>query len=646
MHANRDPHPGGMLLTQVLELISERYQVIFSYDSKLLSDIEVDFELQREEHLETVVNRVLSDTGLKYKHLSEKYYVIFQDSRSGHQKAKKLERKIQQIQKLEQSNEILVQRSSAGSSKRLHTIFQSANALIAAVTVQGKVTDENGEPLIGVNILVKGTSQGTITDLDGNFSLDLADGKEVLIFSYTGYEPVEVAVNGRSTLQVSMAESVSQLDEIVVVGYASLKKSDLTGSVASVREDDLTAYPATDLVQAMQGRAAGVTVQAVNGEPGSSFKIRVRGATSINASSEPLFVVDGFVGGVLPPPEDIASIEILKDASATAIYGSRGANGVVMITTKSGKSGKVRINLSSSYSGQKEIGRLDLLNARQFAEYINEARNTNFFDLDQLDTDTDWQDLIFRPGYIQNHQLSVSGGSDKVQYYVSGVYFEQKGVIKTSAFNRYSLLTNLKFSVSDHVRISLNSTYQGSTQDGVLTQTGGGVTNAGAVTAAQRFDPNQNILDENGRYTLSRVGIAAFENPMAVINGREEENIQENIQLNIKAEIDIARGLVFNSTFGTIIRNQRNGTYNNRISNLGEGTNGSGSLAYLKNTNALTEQYLNYDFQLGEKNGFVLTGGYSYQNFNGESFTAANSGFLTDALSIIGQDFFHFLCAQ
>jgi TonB-linked SusC/RagA family outer membrane protein len=441
-----------------------------------------------------------------------------------------------------------------------------------------------------------------------------------------------VVLNGRTTLTVVMEEETIGIDEVVAIGYGTVKKSDLTGAVANVTEEDLTAYPSTNAIQSMQGRAAGVTIQSVNAEPGGVYKIRVRGQTSINASSNPLFVIDGLVGGSMPPPEDIASIEILKDASASAIYGSRGANGVVMITTKSGNAGKTSVKFNSYYSFQQEIGRLDLLNAREFAEYINDARGTNFFDLNNITVDTDWQELIFQPGHVQNHQLSVSGGNEKNQYYVSGVYYDHKGVIKTSAFDRYSLTTNLKFDLSDFFRISLNSTLQSSVQDGVLTQVGGGVTNQGIVTAAHRFDPNQGIIDEDGIYTKSKVGIAAFENPMAQIDGHENETRQENIQVNVKAEFDITNGLTYFSTFGTIIRNNRGGSYDSRITNLGEMNNGLARLNYSRNFNFLTEQYLNYDLSIGEKNNFVLTGGYSYQSFKNESFSTSNAGFITDAL--------------
>ncbi|HEX8037799.1 MAG TPA: SusC/RagA family TonB-linked outer membrane protein, partial [Chryseosolibacter sp.] len=368
-----------------------------------------------------------------------------------------------------------------------------------AVQVTGTITDENGEPLPGANILEKGTTNGTTSDVEGKFSLSVMGENSVLIFSFIGYTSQEIAVGTQTTFNIQLEPDTRTLSEVVVVGYGTVKKSDLTGAVSSVKSEDLTAYPAIDAMQALQGRAPGVNISATNGAPGSPLKVRIRGGTSINASSDPIFVVDGFVGGAMPPPEDIESIEVLKDASATAIYGSRGANGVIMVTTKRGKQGKPQISFNSSFSSQKEINRLDLLNADQFTDYITEARPG----FQPAGYNTDWQDLIFRRGAVQNYQLSISGANDNVSYYLSGAYFDQKGVIINSAYDRFSVTSNVNVKASDKFNFGMNLFAQRSGTDGVRTQEGSGGLTPGVIASAFKFEPDQGIYNPDGTYTTA-----------------------------------------------------------------------------------------------------------------------------------------------
>lgn len=276
----------------------------------------------------------------------------------------------------------------------LSTFYASAQS----GPVKGVVTSsEDGEGIPGATVLVKGTTNGTVTDIGGNYSLD-APSDAILQISFLGYLTQEINVAGRSTIGASLKPDAKQLEEVVVVGYGSVKKSDITGSVSSVKSEDLQAFPVLDAVQALQGRAAGVVVQSNNGgEPGAPISIQIRGNTSINASSAPLIVVDGFVGATMPQANDIASMEVLKDASATAIYGSRGSNGVILVTTKRGVTGKTTVNLVSTYSVQNASNKLDLLNADDFADYQQEIRDNRDIDTDyeQGSANTDWQDLIY-----------------------------------------------------------------------------------------------------------------------------------------------------------------------------------------------------------------------------------------------------------
>lgn len=303
-------------------------------------------------------------------------------------------------------------------------------------TISGTVTSQSdGLTLPGVNVIVKGTSIGASTDFDGNYTIDVSGSGVVLVFSYVGYATQEVVVGDSNTVNVALTEDLAALDEVVVVGYGARKKSDITGAVSSVKSEELNAFPLLNAEQALQGRAAGVVVQSNNGgEPGAPINIKIRGNTSINASSAPLIVVDGFVGATMPQPNDIESMEVLKDASATAIYGSRGSNGVVLVTTKKGRSGKMIIEINSNYSIQNTASELDLLNADEFAAY-QQTINSGYT---QGPANTDWQDLLYRSGSTQNHQFSFSGGSENVNFYASATYFKQEGVVINSEFERIS----------------------------------------------------------------------------------------------------------------------------------------------------------------------------------------------------------------
>lgn len=343
-------------LKDVFQDLEKQTEFNFSYNQGII-DLTAKVSVSSNESLGDLLRQLAKETKLNFKRIDGNIYVS--------------KRKMLQ--------------SSVTETINKNEVFQER-------TITGTVTSaEDNSGLPGVSVIVKGTSVGTVTDIEGAYTLGVPNNS-TLVFSYVGFVSEEVVVGNQSVVDIVLTPDLTQLEEIVVVGYGTVKKSDLTGSVSSVKSEELTAYPALGTVQALQGRAAGVQITSNNGEPGASFKVRVRGGTSINASSDPIYVVDGFVGAALPPPEDIESIEVLKDASATAIYGSRGANGVIMVTTKRGKKGKTNIDFNASYSLQNEINRLDLLDKQQFTEYIQET-SPNFT---PLDGNTDWQEEIFR----------------------------------------------------------------------------------------------------------------------------------------------------------------------------------------------------------------------------------------------------------
>ncbi len=503
-------------------------------------------------------------------------------------------------------------------------------------TVTGQVADEDGESLIGVTVRVQGTTTGTVTDYDGVFSLAVPS-EAVLEFSYTGYETQVVPVGTQTNFDITLNTNSTVLDEIVVVGYGSVQKSDITGSVASVKAEEIQAFPVLNAGQALQGRAAGVSVQTQNGgEPGAGISIRVRGSSSLNASSDPLVVVDGFVGASFPQQNDIESIEILKDASATAIYGSRGSGGVILVTTKKGKSGKVTLELNSNYSFQETTNRLDLLDARGFAIYQNMIR-TNAGDTPyaQGSADTDWQDEIYRNGSTQNHQFSVSGGGDNVNYYVSGTYFDQEGIVVNSNFEKIQFLANVDAKVSDRLKVGLNTVSSRSEQNGVSTQSTGsdaiGSVNGGGddvVALAFRFSPDVGRFNDAGNFSQNTVG-DDIENPWAVATQITNETKTDNVRTNLYADFEILSGLSFKTTLGYRTQNSTEGYFKPQTFQLSAG---GAFLESVKRTNLLNENYLTYTRPVGKGN-LTLLAGHSYQKRTTEGLEAGARELLTDVFS-------------
>ena len=494
----------------------------------------------------------------------------------------------------------------------------------------GTITDAtSGEPLIGVNIVIEGSTIGVISDANGKFSIDVPGSTSILLFSYIGYIQEKIAFSGQSTLDVKLVPDVKNLDEIVVVGYGTVKKSDLTGSVTSVKAEQLSSYPASSSVEALQGRAAGVQISANNGDPGGSVTVKIRGGTSINASSEPLYVVDGFPGAFLPQPEDIASLEILKDASSTAIYGSRGANGVIIITTKKGVKGKVKIEYNASLSQQEETNRIDLLNTQEFLDltqpyfpsYVSDGQDTN------------WQDVIFQKGKIQTHQLSLSGGNETVNYYISGSYFDQKGLIIGSGFNKYSINSNVNVQANKKLKVGVKLFAQRSNTDGVQTQeSSGGSTGAGVIGSAMRFMPDQGIYKADGiTYSIAKLG-DPIDNPYTVLHENTRNLVNDRIQGNFSGEYALFKDLILNATLGVSTNSGRVGTYASSLTNVAAGK-GNATMNADKNSSMISEDYITYSKTFATNHKFNAMAGYSYSYEKREGWGAGSNAFITNDFS-------------
>ena len=360
----------------------------------------------------------------------------------------------------------------------LTTLLVAVGMLTASAqtqTVTGVVTSaDDGEPLIGATVMVKETKTGVVTDLDGNFTTKAAKG-QTLVISYIGYETKNIKYTGQATINVALENDASTLDEVVVVGYGVMKRSDITGSVVSVGEKDIKKSVITSVDQALQGRAAGVQVTQNSGSPGGGISVAIRGVNSLNGN-EPLYVVDGIaIDGQTNGnstalssinPSDIVSMEVLKDASATAIYGSRASNGVVLITTKKGQAGKPTIGYEGYYAVQKIPTKLETMNLREYAVLYNErvkalgwGEREEFADPSVLGDGTDWQGEIFRSAPMQNHQVSVSGGSDSGQYLISGGYLSQDGIAVGSNFKRFSFRINADSKINKWLQVGVQSSF-------------------------------------------------------------------------------------------------------------------------------------------------------------------------------------------
>jgi TonB-linked SusC/RagA family outer membrane protein len=326
--------------------------------------------------------------------------------------------------------------------------------------VKGSVQDaESGEQLVGVAVKLFGVDRGVITDYDGNYQVTVPDDIDQLVFSYIGYETLTVSIGKRSIINVSLSIDVTELDEVVVVGYGQIRKSDITGAVASVKSEDLVKAPTSNAIDALQGKVAGLSVLSASGNPGAAPIVRLRGITTLNNNS-PIFVVDGVITddvSFLNPP-DIESVEVLKDASSTAIFGSRGSNGVIIITTKTGATAKPQVNVSLEQGFESIDKPLEVMNRDEFTKYYNVIDPGRYQNIEQL-PDIDWQSLVFRDNTpITNLNASVSGKSEKINYYLSGGYFAQEGVMPKSKFERITGKINTIYQIGKGFEIGTNLT--------------------------------------------------------------------------------------------------------------------------------------------------------------------------------------------
>ncbi|WP_339903443.1 TonB-dependent receptor, partial [uncultured Cyclobacterium sp.] len=518
---------------------------------------------------------------------------------------------------------------------------------------------ESGEPLPGATIMVKGTNIGTVTDLDGAYSITIPDNVEnpVLEFSFIGFSPQEVAVATQTEINVTLSDNLASLNEVVVIGYGAVKKSDLTGAVSSVKASEIQQTPITSIDQGLVGRASGVMVTQTSGMPGAVASIRIRGSSSLQGGNEPLYVIDGFpvysgsgfgeTGGNARMsglstinPADIESIEILKDASATAIYGARAANGVVLITTKSGKEGRDQVSFDAYYGVQKVVQKIDVMNAYDYATLVNEAYTNDglspvygadkMAELQANPKGTDWQEEIFRAAPVQNYQLSFSGGDKKTNYAVSGNYFNQEGVIINSGFKRYSGRVNIARNISNKFKVGTNFNVSKTLSNAVPTDAGG---SGGVVTGAMKFNPILPVYtnQELGIYTQVNSPGIIYPNPVASALEQVRESAMLRVLGNIFGEYEFVPNLVGKVSFGTDLVNTKFDTFIPtsifESNGIAKATVNGGYT-----TNWLNENTLSWNKKINDMHSVSLLGGITFQKNFYESLRASSQDFVNNSL--------------
>ncbi len=536
----------------------------------------------------------------------------------------------------------------------LLSLFFCLSVMAQDATVSGRVTSsDDGSALPGVSVQVKGTTRGTTTDADGRYTIT-ASPRSTLVFSFIGFVNQEVVIGNRSSIPVRLEGTANALNEVVVTGYGvSTQKRDVTSAIAIVSGKSIENLPIQTLDRALQGRAAGVQVTSLSGQPGGAVQVRIRGTGSINGGNDPLYIVDGVQvqsGGLSGQassnvlasinPNDIESFEVLKDAAAAAIYGAQGANGVVLITTKRGRQGKTQFNLSIQDGISERIKKLDVLTASQFAQlklegFINRANSTNA----SIETarnnaisqygdpatvqNTDWQDAVFRTGRLRSYDLSARGGDGRTNFFISGSYNLQEGQVIKSDFRRGTLRVNLDHQASPKLKIETTVNLAATKQNGAIAD--GAFINSPFFSAALIL-PNQPVYNENGSFNAPLSGTFSY-NPVQSVQYETRQNVTVQTVSNLAINYEIMPGLRFRSFYGIDYSNNRDDNYRDAIVPQFSSTGGSATVSNRYTLNWNTNQTLNYTKSFGENHSLNLLLGGEYRQEIRESVTATGQGF-------------------
>ncbi len=553
-------------LETVFKSIQDQTEFYFFYKNEHLPQNKVITKNYENTGVDQILNEVLEGTGLIYRVMNTDIVVTKGTARS----------------------------SASGVN---NVVFQQQTKTIA-----GNVTDDSGQPLPGVTVVVKGTTTGTVTNVDGTFYLQIPESADVLTFSFVGFKTQDVQLGNETSINIQLVPDVIGLEEVVAIGYGTMRRSDLTGAISSVSGADLAETLSPNVLEQAQGRLAGVDIVRNNGSPGSPSTIRIRGNRSINASNDPLFVIDGIPTTLNISdfnPRDIESVEVLKDASAVAIYGSRGANGVILITTKRGKEGIATIEFNNYYGIKSPIENIELMNGQQFAEYVRIARgldrNDSSQDVAQLGDlqteylqkgiETNWLDLILQNGIQQEHQLSISGGNNAVRYYLSGSYYFEEGVIKKADYERFSIRTNIDGSFSEKLKVGVSLTASTDIRNQMSNE---------PLSAAIGYVPLLLPYDEDGRiipYPNPFEGLVASPLLNYAPNQYVDETKGYRFFSNIFGEYSVTKDLKYRLNFGSDLRATRRGQFNGDY----DGSSSNGSIVNNSSFAYTIENILTFD---------------------------------------------------
>ena len=564
-------------------------------------------------------------------------------------------------------------------------------SLAAQRTISGSITDADGTPLIGASVLAQGTTSGTVTDIDGNYTLSVPDAATTLVVSYTGFATQELAIDGRSTVDIILREDATQLDEVVVVGYGQQIRSTLTGNIATIDGEAIENLPVSSVEQAMQGRTAGVFIQSTSGKPGGRVNLRIRGSSSISAGNQPLYVVDGvpITSGTFESPgsgqlnfladlnpNDVESIEILKDASAAAIYGSRGANGVVLITTKTGKSGRARFNLNLSAGQSRATGEREFLDAEEYVAFFRQTaeggarfdwdNQINEFGLDDYtlentidafvgfvegrfdrysgpsewrdgETNTDWQNLVFRDAASRQADLNVSGGSDKIRYYASFGYSNQEGILGGNGLERLSSRLNLDAEATD--RLSFGLRFGFSRSDNQRVPNDNQFSTPLQLIALAPITPVRNNTDAAISGTppgqLFDRPVTTYYNGLIEFDDATRSSLSYRTLGNFYTEYQLGGGFSLRGEAGVDVANLRQNRFQGRRTITGNATNGFADSRWTTVLNYTTKALLLWNRELTGGHNFDFVGGYEYNRASTENVQVDGTEFPVDDLRTI-----------